>query len=184
MRIKFLCVLLVAVCSGCAQKNEPLIKMENQIAISSVRDYSTVYPKATKFKVVPRYVDSKTLPDEVQKSIYRQFQAQIENTLQAWGYELANNDEQEVFYIRFAIALSSDVNDELIGKHFGITPGLHQADNMEKGSLFMAIHDKESQLRIWRATAQGIVQNTTDEERLERIKNVVSSVLRQFFVTS
>jgi hypothetical protein len=173
---------LLALLSACVQTIEPADTRHAQLAISSVRDMQIRYPQGSGFALSPKHLQEVSLkPKQVQK-IYQLYSDAIVRYMQNQGYYYMPHNSQAKFHVEFAIALSDDLNDQVISDKFGVTPGLQEKDNLEKGSFLIAIKDAEIEQRVWRGAVQGFIQEDyTSAEREGRAGSIVEMVLAQFF---
>jgi len=170
------------VLSACVQVVQAPAAHGASLAVSSVWDTPTKYPKGSTFSLSPKYVDDTSLKPEQMEVIYQIYAKAIADTFSDHGYYLANNNHEADLYISFAIALSDDLSDKTISEKFGVTPGLQSKDTLQKGSFLMYVEDGSSRQRVWRGAVQGFVQEDYNLiERKQRVDKVVTMVLSQFF---
>ena len=176
-RVLTACLLFII--SGCVVVEQPYNKA-SQLAVSSVWDIPTTYARQNTFALAPKYLDEVSLKPQEQQRAYQLYSDAISRNLVNNGYYQTNG--QANFYVGFGVALAQDLNDKTIGNKFGVTPGLQEAEGLEKGSFLIYVEDAVTQQRIWRGTVQGFVQEDyTQEERNKRIEKVVNMVLVQFY---
>jgi len=179
---KLLIVALSALTiSACVQVPVETNSKANQLAISSVRDLPLTYPQGSLFSLSPKYVKETSLKAKQTQKIYHLYTNAIVSNLQYNGFETVLTGQQADFYVGFGIALSSDFSDGKINEKFGITPGLPEQPDLEKGSFLIYIEDAATGQRVWRGIAQGFAhEKLTAEQRQQRISVIVASVMKQF----
>lgn len=184
MKLSQLClVLAISLLSvSCVQVvNDGPIK-SSQLAVSSVWDMPLKYKEGSLFALSPKYLDEVSLTPEQIKSAYARYGNAITASLKNKGYQLAMLSQAPDFYVGFGVALSEDLTDDTINEKFGITPGLIEKKNLEKGSFLIYIEDAITQQRIWRGAVQGFVQSDlSEQERKIRVEHVVDIALAQFY---
>ena len=172
---------LVSLLAGCVQVTEEYPMRKTQLAVSSARDLPTVFPSGSKFSLSPKYLEEASIKPEQLQKIYKLYSNEIIADFTSKGFVLAAVDQKADFYVGFGVALSEDLSDDTINKKFGVSPGLPESDENEKGSFLIYVDDAETGQRIWRGTAQGFVQNDyTAEQRNERVVRVVDMLLAQY----
>lgn len=174
-------IIVIVTLGGCVQvvEQQPEHSTVN-LAISSVWDIPTAFPKNSKFYIHPRYLKKSSFYSGKQQEVYPYFQKAIEKSMREHGFVKAGKNAD--FVITFAVALESDLSDQEISKKFGVTPGLKTEKGTEKASLLIYIKNGETHESVWRGTVQGIVyKNTDDGQRQQRIMLVVNDVLSQFY---
>ncbi len=155
---------------------------KSQLAVSSVRDVPTSYQQGSTFALSPKYLEKVSLNPEQQENAYQMYGDAIINSLQAQGYQVATGSDTPDFLVGYGVALSEDLSDERINEIFGVTPGLHNAHAISKGSFLVYIKDVSSDQKVWRGAVQGFVQDELSaEQRLVKAKTIVNSVLIQFY---
>jgi hypothetical protein len=175
-------VFTILALSACVQVAPIANQNSNKLAISSVRDSPNIYVKGTLFSLSPRYVKETSLKENQTQSIYQLYTNIIVNDLKNNGFELAQNLQQSAFHVGFGIALSNDLSDEKINEKFGVSPGLPETDNLQKGSFLIYIEDANTGQRVWRGIAQGFAhEDSTLEQRTKRAAVIVASVMKQFY---
>jgi len=168
--------------SACVHVMQAPAEHGSALAVSSVWDSPTKYPKGNTFSLSPKYVDDASLKPKQMKAIYQIYAKAIADTFSDHGYILLNNNHEADFYIGFAIALSDDLSDKVISEKFGVTPGLQSKNSLQKGSFLMYVEDGSNRRRVWRGAVQGFVQEDYNSiERKQRVDKVVTMVLSQFF---
>lgn len=179
-RLAILTSLLIGI-AACTQTAEPIARKENQLAISSVQDAPLFYNQGARFAIEPKFVSSKIVSPEQEQALYQEVTLYIEQSLAQQGYTFVSQDQVSDFTVKFALALASDVSDEKLSEHFGLTPGLPNNEALRKASLLIAVDDTLSQQRVWRGAAQGFAKEDIDQNnRAQRLKLVVNKVLAQF----
>jgi len=174
-------MLFISSIFGCVQVPYQYDNKQTQLAISSVRDLPITFAKGSTFTLTPKYAKNSTISAEQLNNAYQMYANTIIENAEAQGYQYAPSGHSD-FEIGYLIALEQDVSDETINNKFGVSPGLHATDNLEKGSFLIYIEDKESAQRIWRGAVQGFVQEDfTVSEREQRVVNIVNVVLSQFY---
>ncbi len=172
---------ILLVVTACVQVVEEKPAHHLQVAISSARDTQTVYPIGTRFALSPKYIEEASLkPEEIQK-VYHLYSNEIIKHFQQNRYLLVNNAQESEFLVGFGLALSQDLSDETINNEFGVSPGLAVSADNEKGSFLIYVVDTKSGERVWRGTAQAILNpNFTDQQRQDRAVKVVDMLLVQY----
>lgn len=173
-------VLVASTTFGCVQVPYQNENSHTQLSISSVRDLPTVYAKGSTFSVLPTHAKKQSLSAKQLQAFYQLYANKIIENLEAQGYQYVASGQTD-FEVGYLVALEQDLSDDTINEKFGVSPGLHVTDNLEKGSFLIYIEDKESLQRIWRGAVQGFVQEEfTPVEREQRVVNVINMVLSQF----
>ena len=183
-RFTFIAALSIALSvSACVQVSEqPKQNKNNQVAISSVRDLPISYPAGSTFALSPRYLEHVSFKEQQVKNIYAIYTDAIVKSLLAAGYELATNVQAANFHVGFGVALDEDLKESHVSESFGVSPGLHSIESMEKGSFLVFIEDTKSTSTVWRGAVQGYVQDrSTEQERRNRADKVVDKVMTQFY---
>lgn len=177
-----LCTALFLGAVGCVQVVEEPVKPGSQLAVSSVWDIPSRYPAGSTFALSPKYLKAVSLKEEVVREAYGIYSNAITTNLQRFGYRLAMPNDKVDFYVGFGAALAEDLSDKTISEKFGITPGLQEAPDLEKGSFLIYVEDGAMQQRVWRGAVQGFVQEGLEgNERIARAEHVVNIVLAQFY---
>jgi len=177
--LKLMSFLIVLVINGCVVIVDQPKQSSSQLAVSSVWDKPVKFSAHDKFSLSPHYLEQVNQSHPEIKSVYHAYYQSIVTKLIQHGFQM-NNDQAD-YNIVFGIALADDLNDELISKHFGVTPGLSTHNDSLKGSFMVYVEDSVSKQRIWRGTVQGFVQeNYSSEQRKQRVGKVVSMVFEQF----
>lgn len=180
----FVVLLSSLVIMGCVQVTPEYKPNNNQLAISSVRDLPISYPKGSLFSLSPKYVKETSLKAEQTQAIYQLYSMAIVNNLTTNGYINVQAMQKPAFYVGFGIALSDDLSDEKISDKFGVTPGLPEKSDLNKGSFLIYIEDAVTGQRVWRGIAQGFANaKLTTEQRQERATTIVANVMTQFYLT-
>lgn len=173
--------LLIMILAGCVQMPVTEANRESQLSISSVRDKPTSYSKGSTFTILPKFIESSTFSNSQVQGIYSLYEQNIKQQLIDAGYQIADSGKGD-FEVGFAIALEKDVSDQLLSEKFGISPGLHVTENMEKGSFLIYIEDTATKQRVWRGAVQGFVHDElTVEKREQRTSHIVNAIVSQFF---
>jgi len=174
-------LVFASVLAGCVQVTEEYPMRKTQLAVSSARDLPMTFPSGSKFALSPKYLKEASIkPDQLQK-IYNLYSNEIIEDFTSKGYLLATAGQSVDFYVGFGVALSEDLSDKKINEKFGVSPGLSESSDNEKGSFLIYVDDATTGQRIWRGTAQGFVQNDfTAEQRKERVAKVVDMLLAQY----
>lgn len=184
MKFANLCLLagITLFTLGCVQVVQEQPARTTQLAVSSVWDMPGNYNKGSRFALSPKYLKEVSLKPEQVKNIYALYAEKITKSLQQHGYQLGSSNDVPDFYVGFGVALSDDLSDKTISEKFGITPGLQEKDELEKGSFLIYVEDAAMQERVWRGAVQGFVQmDLSEEERKTRVEHVVNVVLAQFY---
>jgi len=172
--------MVLGFATGCVQTAEQLPTKNTQVAMSSVWDTPSKIPANSSFSLAPNFLDQIARHHPELKNIYHYYGQAISDSLAARGFQLTTGEAD--FTVKFAIALADDLNDGMISKHFGVTPGLQESVESVKGSFLIAIESSLTKQRIWRGAVQGFVQNNyTDRQRVERAQMVTNMVLKQFY---
>lgn len=168
--------------SACVQVTPEPKSNSNQLAISSVRDLPISFPQSSLFSLSPRHTKETSLKPEQVQVIYQIYANAIIEDLQKSGFIAATSAQSAAFHVGFGVALSDDFSDEQLSEKFGVTPGLPEKDNLNKGSFLIYIDDAVTGHRVWRGIAQGFVhEELTPEQRQQRTSAIVASVLKQFY---
>ncbi|MCJ8319246.1 MAG: DUF4136 domain-containing protein [Colwellia sp.] len=174
-------LILASVLAGCVQVIEEYPMRKTQLAVSSTRDLPITFPSGSKFALSPKYLKEASIKPEQLQNIYKLYSNEIIADFTSEGFLLARTDQRVDFYVGFGVALSEDLSDETINEKFGVSPGLPENSENEKGSFLIYVDDATTGQRIWRGTAQGFVQNDfTAEQRKERVARVVDMLLAQY----
>lgn len=172
--------LLLVLISGCVVVTDKAEKNQTQLAISSVWDIPTSFPTGSTFLLSPKYIDDASLNAQQQKNIYQLYANAISMSLEERGF--IETPENADFHVGFAVALANDLNDKTIEERFGVTPGLHESNELEKGSFLIYVENADTRQRVWRGTAQGFIQEGYSKvERKARTFKVVNMLLSQFY---
>ena len=167
---------------SCVQVQSPPQNKETQLAISGVWDIPTNFALGSTFALSPKHLKETSVKEEKIQQIYRNYGSRIVKNLHQHGYRLANHGEKPDFYVGFGLALADDLSDVTINEKLGVTPGLTEDRDLEKGSLLLYVEDGASSERIWRAAVQGFVQHDIDQqEQLQRIDRIVAMGLSHFY---
>ncbi|WP_440874950.1 DUF4136 domain-containing protein [Thalassotalea sp. PLHSN55] len=182
--VKFIAAIATAISlSACVNVTpEPQHNRNNQVAISSVRDLPISYPAGSTFSLSPKYLKHVSFKPEQVKHIYDIYTQAIVNSLVEQGYVQAENSETAQFYVGFGLALDEDLESSNVSEFFGVSPGLHAVEDMDKGSFLVFIEDTQTTSTVWRGAVQGYVQtHYSAEERMDRAQKVVDKVMLQFY---
>ena len=168
--------IIITLFFGCVVIVEQPSKVDSAIAVSSVWDIPTQLPQGSSFQLAPNYLEQVSTKHRQVKDTYHALASAISDNLLTQGYQLAQ--ENGDFTVSFGMALSDELDDKMISKHFGLTPGLQTQTGSLKGSLLISVEKSHSKQRIWRGTAQGFVlAGNSNEDRIKRINKVVNMVL-------
>lgn len=168
--------------SACVQVTPEPKQNNNQLAITSVRDLPFSYPPSSAFSLSPKYVKETSLKAKQTQAIYQLYTNTIIKDLQKNSFVMAQSGQQAAFHVGFGIALSDDLSDDKINEKFGVSPGLPEKADLNKGSFLIYIEDAITGQRVWRGIAQGFAQDgITVEQRQQRAAVVVTSVMKQFY---
>ena len=174
-------LIFASVLAGCVQVTEEYPVRKTQLAVSSARDLPITFPSGSKFALSPKYLKEASIKPEQLKAIYNLYSNEIIADFTSKGFLLAKGEQRVDFYVGFGVALSEDLSDETINEKFGVSPGLPENSNNEKGSFLIYVDDATTGHRVWRGTAQGFVQNDfTVEQRKDRVAKVVDMLLAQY----
>jgi hypothetical protein len=166
---------------GCVQTpvNKPI--QNSQLAVSSVWDIPTTFSKGSNFKLMPIHAKHSSLTATQTEHAYRLYEVAISKNLHNYGYQQVANDRAPDFIVGFGIALAEDVDDNLLNDKFGITPGLQESKDLDKGSFLIYVENASNGQRVWRGAIQGFIQEGIDsKKRAERIDYSMQMVLAQF----
>jgi len=178
-------VLITLTLSACVQVTPESKQNNNQLAISSVRDLPFNYPQKSLFSLSPKYVKETSLKAKQTQAVYHLYTNAIVNDLQQNGFVIAQKGQQTAFHVGFGVALSNDLSDEKINEKFGVSPGLPEKNDLNKGSFLIYIEDAITGKRVWRGIAQGFaLEGITIEQRQQRTAVIVASVMKQFYQTN
>lgn len=178
-------VFITLTLSACVQVTPEPKQNNNQLAISSVRDLPFSYPPSSSFLLSPKYVEETSLKAKQTQAVYQLYTNAIVNDLQTNGFTMTQSGQQAAFHVGFGIALSDDLSDDKINKKFGVSPGLPEKSDLNKGSFLIYIEDAITGQRVWRGIAQGFAQDgITVEQRQQRAAVIVASVMKQFYQTN
>lgn len=173
-----LSALLVVGCSNTQQEIKPTA---SQLAISSVQDAPFFYPKGANFAIDPKFVSSEIVSQAQEQALYQSVTLYLEQAFKARGYNFVTMEQAPDFVVKFAVALSKDLTDEMISEHFGVTPGLSNEQSLNKASVLIAVDDHKTDQRLWRGAAQGFAkEDVAPSSREQRLKSVINKVLMQF----
>jgi len=182
MQYKIIGATIMAIMlSGCSQTQPLTNSVENQLAISSVQDAPFYYDKGSRFAIEPKFVSSEIVTQAQEEALYQAVTLHIEQAFAQRGYEFVSTEQSPDFVVKFAVALSKDLTDQMISEHFGVTPGLSDNEALNKASFLIAVDDASSGQRLWRGAAQGFAkEDAKDAHRTTRLKTVINKVLMQF----
>ncbi len=139
-----LSALLVVGCSNTQQEIKPTA---SQLAISSVQDAPFFYPKGANFAIDPKFVSSEVVSQAQEQALYQSVTLYLEQAFKARGYNFVTMEQAPDFVVKFAVALSQDLTDEMISEHFGVTPGLSNEQSLYKASVLIAVDDHKTEQR-------------------------------------
>ncbi|WP_448214199.1 DUF4136 domain-containing protein [Colwellia sp. MEBiC06753] len=178
----FIAIAFTSLLYACVQVESA--PASSPLAVSSVRDLPTNYAQGSSFVLQPRFLKKYSLSESEQQKLYQQYGQAIVSVFEQAGYQHAKSQTPD-FVIGYGIALSSDFSDDNISKLFGVSPGLADNNAAVKGSFLIYVEDAETKQRVWRGAVQGFTQNEfTQEQREQRIANVIDMVISQFFKSS
>ena len=173
MRILITAIMLLAT-SACVQVNTEVEHAQTQLAISSIHDKEIMLDETSTFAFTP-------LQESDSGAKYPLVTEEIELNLVNRGFTAVSVEQQPTFFIGYILESEDDLSDEQLSETFGLNPGLPDLPDLEKGTMLIFVLDGETKQFAWRAAAQGFIfDDLSEEERLQRIKTVVDSMLRQF----
>jgi hypothetical protein len=153
----------------------------SNLAVTSVWDIPTKYSTGSKFNISLQRLNNLANKNEAINNAYQNYSDGIESNLNNQGYQKALNTGSTAFHVKFILALSEDLDDQAISEQFGITPGLQDSKDLNKGSFLISIIDTNTGQRVWHGAIQGFVQeDATELERAQRRSYVINMVLAQF----
>lgn len=167
-------VLVSVSLSACVQVIETERRTESQLAISSVFEQDVkVQPNQTFNFMTLKHNDNNLYINE----IGRQISQYLENNQLVEVNEDAPSDYTVVYFLR----KEGVQENKSLTDIFGIDPGLHSVSGLNKGTLMIAVLDAPQNKLIWKAATQGfIMENSSPEEKKERIQRGINSTLSQF----
>jgi len=170
---------------SCVQVPQEQNNTRSKLAISSVRDIPISYSPNSQFSLAPKYVKETSLKPEQTQKIYKSYANAIVKNLENNGFKSNNDSSIPDFYVGFGVALANDLSDQTISEKLGVTPGLPNSEGLEKGSLLIYIEDAKTGKKVWRGAAQGFVQEELNtEQRQQRIDDIVTNMMKQFYATN
>jgi hypothetical protein len=178
---KLLLLLVVSVLTACVQVPANNDSRVSNLAVTSVWDTPTKFSTGSKFSISLQRLNSVAIKNEAINNAYQLYSDGIESNLHSRGYQKALNASSAAFHVKFILALSEDLDDQAISEQFGITPGLQDSKDLNKGSFLISIIDVNTGQRVWHGAIQGFVQEeTTELEKAQRRSYVINMVLAQF----
>jgi hypothetical protein len=180
--INLLLLLIAFILVGCVQVPMNSERRASNLAVTSVRDAPIKFTPGSRYSISPQHFDKVSSKAGEIRNIYQDYAKEIRNNLNNYGYQEVQDANSAEFHVKFALALSEDLDDKTINKKFGITPGLQESKGLNKGSMLISITDAKTQRRIWHGAIQGFVQEeATEQEREQRREYVINMVLTQFY---
>ena len=175
---------LLTACVTETVEREPGMRF-TQAAVVSVQDPSTQIRSGSAFAWHPDSI--KFYEDERLKeaNIKQYIEKQIISSLKDKGMQVVESEKAAGYTIAYTAALESALDDNAIIRRYGLLPGNVQipADDqsIEKGSLIIYVFDGRSWRVVWRSAAQaGVGFDMSDEDRRQRIVNVISAMFQSF----
>lgn len=173
MRILIFALIILCL-SACVQVNTQVEHAESQLAISSSHDRDLFLNSNSTYAFTP-------LQQSDNGSRFPMVTTEIEQFFNARDYQQVTPEDNPTFYIGYILERSDELSDEQLGETFGLNPGLPDLPDLEKGTMLIFVLEGESKQFAWRGAAQGFVlDDLSQEERNNRIKLIVHSMLSQF----
>ena len=177
--LKFLVVCAVTLLFACSMQFRVTHRTNPNIDYSQIKDFEIVKNKQDKIESLK--VDDKWLNLNITNA--------IRETLQNKG--LVENNEQAKFAVSYYVVLEM-VTDTLAIDHYYSnyyqystypSTALPQYKKIayNKGTLVIDIVNKKTHQRVWRGTAESVIQEKTDQKKREQnIRKAVNDILKKF----